>query len=542
MTQELYFKLFIFIPISLVSTFLATVYLKSTSAFIISKKPESILTFLLLVTFLVRLPYVLPVEVNVDTSTWLASVIAIKHYPDWLWTFLNYTDSRPLTVFPLIAASWIGIPVNYYTSECLGIIFWLGTVLFLFKILNFYLTKTASLIICWGLCLLIGTMYLSDYTSYNSEQSGILMITGCVYGYLAYLYQCTKSNLLVFTTGFVLGNLVFVKFQNVPMGLLIAGAFLLEIITRKEWRKGVFLILGGVLPTLVINFYYLKKGELGMFWDNYFWNYFYYSYTTQFSNLPISERFSPLRIVKFIYNSQNSRIYFFTITILILCSSFLAYKPLLSLKSSYKKAIGFGVLLIGVSLYSILQSGNSFQHYRLYLLIPLSLFFGLTLGLLSEKRQQILLIIFLVCCTFMAGYNLCTRPETTDLSFNELDEKIIGIITKATSETDPIVVWGWRDQLYVRSNRPMGFRDAHTFHFALKSKLIPTWTADFLDDMQSNKPELFIDVTTPPEYSIFSQILVPYEHNPDIKNYINSHYQLHQSISGVRIYKRLKSS
>lgn len=493
---------------------------------------------MLAVTFLIRLPYVVDVELNIDTSTWLSAVIAIKHYPNWLWTFLNYTDSRPLTVLPLLILSFLGVHTGYYVSECLGILCWLGSIYFLFKTLNLFLTKKGSLLVCWGLCLLIGTMYLSDYTSYNSEQLSILMLSVAVYGYVRYLKKIRNNDLLVLGTGFILGNLPFVKFQNVPMGLLIAGFFLLEIIGRKEWKKAILLVIGGISPVLLINIYYISQGKLGMFWNNYFWNYFYYSYTTQFSSLPIGERFNPIRILKFIYNSQNSRVYLLTVSALIIACLFTGYKSVFSAKNPARKALLFGSLFIVVSLYSLFQSGNSFQHYRLYLFVPLTLFLGILVSILSYNRQKLMLLIFLSLCTLMAGINIYARPESVDMSHADLDLKIVQSIQANSTEKDPIVVWGWRDQLYVRANRPMGYRDAHTFHFSLQSELIPSWTADLLADMKTNKPMLFIDTTKPEDYAIFSQILVTHENIPTVRQYVSQFYHLIETIDGARIYKR----
>lgn len=538
MIHHFYFKLSVFLVLLVVSGCLAKFYMLPEWNKLSSQRAIVYLFFLLTLTFLVRLPYVVDVELNIDTSTWLTAVIAIKHYPDQLWTFLNYTDSRPLTVLPLLIVSFLGIHTGYYASECVGIIFWLGSVFFLFKTLNLFLTKRASLLICWGLCLLIGTMYLSDYTSYNSEQVGILMLSAAVYGYTSYLKKIRNSHLLILGTGFILGNLPFVKFQNVPMGLLIAGFFLFEIINRKEWKKALLLITGGILPALLINIYYISQGKLEMFWNNYFWNYFYYSYTTQFSSVPIGERFNPIRVAKFIYNSQNSRIYLLTVTSLIIACLATGYKSVFSAKNPVRTTLLFGFLFILVSLYSLFQSGNSFQHYRLYLFIPLTLFFGLLTGILSAERQKRMLMIFLSLCTLMAGINILARPESVDMSHADLDRKIVQSIKANSSEKDPIVIWGWRDQLYVHANRPMGYRDAHTFHFSLKSELIPTWTADLMADLQTNKPLLFIDTTQPEDYSIFSKILVTHEKIPAVRQYVSRFYHLIDTIDGTRIYKR----
>ncbi|MCF2446406.1 hypothetical protein L0657_20780 [Dyadobacter sp. CY345] len=540
MIYHFYFKLFLYIVIIFVGIGLYLFNRTSEKGNQHAQKADKYFIGLLILTFLLRLPYFLNIEVNVDTSTWLSSLIAINYYPDWLWIFFNFTDSRPLTVFPLIIISWLGVSVNYYTSECLGVILWLGSLFFLFKTLNLYLDKSASLIISWGLCLFVGTMFLPDYTSYNSEQLGILMLTGCTYGYMRYLSHKKTHYISIGFTGLILGSLPFVKFQNVPMGFLIAAAFLLEILLRKEWGNVMLFIFGGILPTLIVNIYYLSENKLMVFWNNYFWNYFYYSYTTQFSNVPISERFNPIRILNFIYYSANSRIYMFSATFVIIAAVISCSKTFSFWTLKNKKTITFCVLFLLISLYSVLQSGNSFQHYRLYLFLPLTLLLGVFVALAAQEHRKNLLISLLIGCTIMAGFNLYIRPEKADTSFQNLDSLVVRYIEKETNPSEPIVVWGWRDRLYVLAHRPMGFRDAHTFHFSLKSKLIPNWTKDFIEDMEKNKPSLFIDATQPADYSIFSKMLLPYEKVPVINEYVQSHYTLIAKIEGTRILKRTR--
>ncbi|MEO6686379.1 MAG: hypothetical protein ABIN24_10445, partial [Dyadobacter sp.] len=77
-------------------------------------------------------------ESNIDTSTWLSGMHTVNHYSAWIWTLLNYTDSRPLTVLPLILVSKLGLNVGYVVSECVGLIFWLATTFFLYKIFDLF--------------------------------------------------------------------------------------------------------------------------------------------------------------------------------------------------------------------------------------------------------------------------------------------------------------------------------------------------------------------------------------------------------------------
>ncbi|MBE9462989.1 hypothetical protein ACFP1I_14690 [Dyadobacter subterraneus] len=476
-------------------------------------------------------------ESNIDTSTWLSAVYTVNHYPEWIWTLLNYTDSRPLTVLPLIFVSKLGINVGYIVSECVGLVFWLTTTFLLYKIFDFFLSKQVSLILIWGFCLLIGTTFVSDYTAYNSEQLSVLLLTACTYAYLTYSYDQWKSSWGILFFGFAMGSLVYVKFQNVPMGIFISIALFIEVLVKKRYKSALILISGALILTIFINLYYYSKGSLMIFWNNYFWNYFYYAYTTQFSDVPISDRFNLVRIFRFIYFYDDSKWYYLSITIVAIVGIIANVVKRQPTTARQKQIFFFSLLYIFVSLYAVLQSGNSFAHYKLYLWVPVTLFTGIIIALSPTKIQKYCLIFFIISSAFIAGKNLLNKEKNLLADHSDLDQKIIASIRRNSRSGEPVVVWGWRDQLYVRAQRPMGYRDAHSFHFALKSRLIPYWTIDFLHDIRKNKPSVFIDVTQPEGYSTFAKILSPHYNIPQIREYINKYYSLIENIEGVRIYK-----
>lgn len=536
MIYNFYFKLFLFAVLLFTTFWLAKTYLKPNKYSI--RSPEFLVLGLLVLTFSIRFFYMEEVESNIDTSTWLSGMHTVNHYNSWLWTLLNYTDSRPLTVLPLILVSKLGINVGYIVSECIGLLFWLTTTFFLYKIFDLFLSKEINLILIWGFCLLIGTTFVSDYTAYNSEQLSVLMLTASTYAYLSYCYGRWKSYTGILVFGIIMGSLVYVKFQNVPMGIFITSALLIELIIQKRWQSITILIIGGFLPTIVINLYYFSQGSLTIFWNNYFWNYFYYAYTTQFSDVPISDRFNLVRIFRFIYFYDDSKWYFFVITIIVTVGIISNVIKRLPTSISQRKFFIFSFLYLFVCLYAILQSGNSFGHYKLYLWVPVTLFTGIIISISPVIVQKYCLLFFLVTGTVIAGKNLLLKEKNLVAIHSMLDQKIIASIRRNSRSDESVVVWGWRDQLYVRTQRPMGYRDAHSFHFALKSRLIPYWTTDFLNDIQQNKPSVFIDVTKPEGYSTFAKILSPHNNIPQIKKYINKYYSLIETIEGVRVYKR----
>jgi hypothetical protein len=538
MIYSLYFKIFIFFIFLLVSLGLFKLYgLKAVNQ--IDKKKGAFIFFALLaVTMAVRLLYLHEIG-DVDTSTWLSSVVAFNHYPSKLWVLLNYTDSRPLTVLPLIVGHWFGIPVSDKGSEIVGMLLWAGTIALLYITCNLFTSRRASLIIVWSLCLFVGSAWYG-YAVYNSEHVSILMITASMTAYITYVYHKWNSNWISLLVGILLGSLIYAKFQNVPMGLLTGAFLLFEMIQRKKWNASVALLSGSILPTLLINVYYGLNDKLETFWNNYFWNNFYYSYTVQFSNVPIAARFSIHRMYHFILYAGNTGYYLITLSVLFVAALLVVGKNLFNTSVRERKVLIFMTLFVIASVYAVLQSGNDFQHYKLYVIVPYLVLVALLIFISPSPAQKYLIGILIIGSLLQAARSLKDlKYMAAEEVYRELDSRVIASINKNSGPSQPIVIWGWRDLLYVEANRPMGYRDAHVFHFSLKSPLIPYWTRDFMDDMEENKPELFIDAMIP-VYSERGHLLLSHDQVRKVNEYIQKKYQLIEQFDGVRIFKRRK--
>lgn len=497
-----------------------------------------LLAGMLLLTFLIRLLYLRNIENDVDTSTWLSAVISFNHYDSKIWTLLNYSDSRPLTVLPLIAGHWLGLPVGYASAETIGLLFWIGSMFLLYKTFNIFLPKTMTLVVIWSLCLFISTIWYG-FAAYNSEHVSIFMIALSVAAYISFVYGKWKNGLVSISVGILLGSFVYAKFQNAPMGVLIGLFLFIEMGMRKQWKNGILLIFGSILPTLLINIYFASIEKLDVFWNNYFWNYFYYSFTNQFSGMPLSSRFSVLRCIRFVLYSANSGIYILTLGVVIVAGFLLNYKSFLKKSGAEIRVFTFSFFLLFLSVYAVLQSGNNFQHYKLYIIIPLLLFAVLILSQNQLPIRRYLLVFLTAGSLLQTAINIYTLKDLNGVDETAvLDDELINTIRQYTITSDPIVVWGWRDAIFVRANRPMGYRDAHVFHFSLQSPLIPYWTRDFISDMEINKPKLFIEAMIP-VYSERGHMLRSHDEVPAIYNYVRKHYKLVKEFNGIKIFRRI---
>lgn len=537
MIYNFYFKLFLFVVFFLSTLWIYRAYLNDTKRKVFARYAAAMIAAMLLLVWAARIPFLRDREYDIDTSTWLSAVIAINHYPDKLWTLLNYTDARPLTVFPLLAGSWVGMPVSYSSAEIIGLLLWTGTVLCLYQICKLFAGKSLSLVVTWSLALFLGTI-CHIFAAYNSEHNSIFMLTAGVALFFLYVYRRWESPAIATLTGILLGSLVYAKFQNAPMGLLTGAFLLLAMAQRQDWRNMVALIAGCLFPTIVVNVFYGTRGKLDVFWNNYFWNYFYYSFTTQFSSMPIAERFSPGRIIRFIFYATSSGLYVVTLAALAVALPVLSFKKWSSGFRTNWIPVVFTFLFLLLSIYAVLQSGNNFEHYKLFLFVPFLIFNALFLSVSKPQVQKYAVALLLLGGIAQTAVSLKYLDGTIAYDRRtDIDKKVVGHIVRYTTASDPVVVWGWRDGLMVSSHRPMGYRDVHTFHFSMKSPLVPNWTRDFLEDMEENKPKIFVEAMIP-EYSERGHLFLQHDKVPVVREYVQRHYRLVRELDGVKIFHR----
>lgn len=490
------------------------------------------LLFLFGAVLITRSAHLLHYEPNVDTSTWLNSTLTISKASNKLWTWLNYTDGRPFTVFPLWLGSLLGFRISYLSSELIGIGLWCVTLYFLAQtllLLGWRSGRVYALIL--ALAGFIATTDYGDFVGYNSEVASMWILALAVWICVRWLDQPTPW--IALALGLTLGVLPYAKFQNAPMGLVIAAFAGISWIQRKNWKAVLMLGLGGLLPSLGLIGYYSSLGQLETFWNHYFLYYFYYSYTDEFSKLTTAQRFSPIRFLELSLTPSSLR--------WIAAGLFLAAGALLVHFTRKKKTSldWLALTLLITTYYAILQSGNNFHHYALY--VPY--FFTLVIGIwgrdLEKAAFQKLVLFLILFGSVQSIVNLWYRKPIPPPDHDDLAHEVAGIIKQNSDPDDRMVLWGWADRVYVYAERPMGHRYPYTIGIFYPSPLHDVRVVDFLKDMEENRPRIFVDVCGT-SLTYFGNEKERHEATPEIGRYVRQHYQLIEQTEGVRIYKRMQ--
>ncbi|MGA0555898.1 hypothetical protein ACO2Q8_04540 [Larkinella sp. VNQ87] len=481
---------------------------------------------------LIRLLYLPDREQNVDTGTWIATAITVGKASDPLYTLLTSSDGRPLGVLPLALLEMAGIPLEYASIDLLGVLIWCLT-LWLFRrlIIRFLPEETATCLI-WLPILLLSTIWYHDFASFNTEITGNLWLMLGIFG-LERL--SSKSGKMALFLGFWLGCLPFVKFQTVPMGLVF-GLFAVWKLYRIGRIGALAGLLGGaVVPVLLLTVYFASRNDLESFWGDYFSNYFVYSYTTEYSSLSGWERFSPVRIGRYLFHSYKVAGFWLALFLAMLFGSGRLFR--LPLKTGQRERFWLAVSWWTASLYAVLQAGNNYPHYQLFLFFP-SLFLLavlLEINVLSTTRRMLFLSLGLALA--QAAVNTVYRAPLPVHPGEPVFRQLTSEIQNRTQPNESVVVWGYLDRLHVYARRPMGYRSSNTFWVYSPTSTQPYRIRQFLGDLQQNRPRLFVDALSH-RLAPFSDQAYRFERIPAINAYIREHYRLIKTVEDVRIFER----
>lgn len=495
----------------------------------------------LLVLIAIRWFYQIPTELDVDTSTWISSAISTAHSDRPLWTLLNYSDSRPLTVLPLAVAEMAGINVDWALADGIGVMLWVATLTFVFLMFKHWFSSARSFLFTAPLLFFQAFHLWPGFMTYNSEHVCILMLTVGFWAVIK-LKDSAYSSWCYFLLGLWLGLLPFAKFQTIPMGLVLALFLVFFLFKTQQWKRLLALIGGGVLPLLLVNGYYYHYDQLGTFWNDYFWSYYYYSFSTVHSKLETSNRFSPLTIGRFVFQPAATRVFWAVQVVLILTGvvQFLRFPARRVVVSRSVMGLAVGVAL--VSLYAVLQAGNPFDHYLLFLFVPSVVLAGFCSLYFSPKTFSSLWTVALLAIALEGVRNVVAFPLGAVPKLPKSDAMIRKAIQANIFPNETMTIWGYADRFFVYEHLPAGNRLPHSYWIYTKSPLQTHRQRELIDDLDQNKPALFMDAMVAPVSTIYVPDNVNYRHEkfPIIAKYVREHYTLVDVVKGARFYRRKK--
>lgn len=485
--------------------------------------------------------FLAPFQLNPDESTWAAG--AIKAMVDFApWRGFDTGTSGPLNAYIVALPALFGAPITFGSGRVVATCLMGMAMIALYCAVKWTNgTQVARLSVLPPVVLLALTTDW-DFVHYSSEHLAICLTTIVLAAsaYLAKSEGSMRSRVIAGSVaGFCAGSALFAKFQAVPIAFVVflfalAAVFSLWKRSKKEGRRAALALVGGLcaIPTAMM----ASLCWSGTLYDAYL----------SYIRLNIDYAVHGSRKLPLAYFLQSSRIYaFFMIASLLI----IVYGATVSLR---RGGVGHraacvsvsSLVLLLTSLFVIYQPRLAFPHYLLFSIVPFSFCTASALGLARNTSsagsgQRLFAILFASLFVIPALSTARSgNPFLLQLTYNlEHPRSVVAdAISQYAKPGDPISVWGWASEYYVKTGTVTAAREAETAREIEPSPYRDYFRWRYLLDIQRRKPIVFVDAVSPTAFRLTDRASQGYEIFPELKTYIRENYELKEHIGGVRIF------
>jgi len=516
---------------------------KPGGRWLIISNDTAILALFSLTILLLRFPGFARGQLNVDESQWMAEAITLQEDPRY---YLSTICFGPLVSYPIVFMTWFGATVSYGVVKLLATIIWIAVAIFTFKSFKNFFNSSLAGVLTLPLVTVVSLFTFQDYVAYNAEHAPIFLISLGLYLFSRVYKKADKARPIdYYLVGFILGCVPFSKIQAAPVAFAM-GVYLIYYFGINKSR---YLVAGAFSFPLLVLGYLLTLDLTPVFMNSTLGQISYAQDHGKLNVLSFIEKLS--HYPSYILEPRNTKYYFRTQLFFILLTFiplFLFRKHLLS---NYLKLIGLAVLYLVVSLYVVYQSGHTFDHYILLLVAPVSFLSGILIGSLfrtdpvmglSSKSKTILLGVYLIAASIIPCFFVLETGNVALVGgeYNAAEgfgrNQIVRVIQKYKKENDRLSVWGWANHYNVLAGLPQGTRYTNSQWQIEPFPQQSNYLDIYVSDLEKNKPAFFMDAVAPGEFHYKDASVYGYQNFPQIKAFIDKHYNYVDKISGVRIY------
>ncbi|GAB4035353.1 hypothetical protein [Spirosoma gilvum] len=507
------------------------------------KQQLGLLIALLGLLFFKRLPILfINWELNPDESQLLSQAITLKHHPVY-WKYIDGATMGPLSSYYVALPGYVGIPLNYVVLRWLAFACMVVSVVTgYFTIENFFSARTARLAVLPFVAFLAFTTNM-DFLHATNEQLSLALIGLSIWQYSRlWRRQAFDSGSGLFLLGFLSSLVPFAKLQGTPTVLaVILAAFLslfgqFSVIPRaKFWRALGGLVAGGLLFPALVVVLTISFGVFSDFLQFYLVSNFAYGAEATFWDFL-------LLFPAFIAHTTDFLVFLLPTFAVVL--GWLVIRP----RHAENKAglLLFSLGLVAASGYAIIKPGNAFTHYLLYLAIPVCLVSAWFIDKLRTSLHTTLWVAFVLLSVGISAFLQADKPASDPLTIYKKTpfdfrsfrrSPTAQEALKLAKPGDDLVVWGWAPLYNVQTQMPQGVCDNHVIRCVMGSNQ-PVHRARYIRNMEASRPPVFIDAVGPNSIWLNDRAKFGYETFPELKQYIDQHYQLVGEIEHNRIFAR----
>lgn len=538
---------------------LVNFYSTSKNTSLLNRISNSHFLFALLIfltVLILRLPGVTRLETNPDEGLWVSAALTLIKDPRF-WITVDGSTGGPLVSYPLTIFQLLGDKINYGSAKLLGILIWAACAVFMYYTYRRFFTDSIARLIVLPLVACVASFTHWDYVAYNSEHIPILLLSASLFLYsLIETWQNNpKKDLIFFIAAFILGCLPYAKLQAVPMGLTIA----LFIILFKSRIQIIYAIAGGIAPTALVLIYLFSFNAFDDFWQSYIVsNFDYASKGVTGNNLSLVDKLK--NFPEYALIVRDSKLYFI-IQFVIFILTGLALLPIRkNIPGKQVKLIILAGLLICSSILGIVQPGNIFHHYILFLVLPAAFLPATMIGTLitcyqssavrmdyAGKPTFIALVTLIAISVFMPLSRDTIAFEQIKINNYTIKMKspVAEKILEYAKPGEQMAQWGWANRYYAETGLRLGTRDVASFFQMKANQQKDYYLTDrqqnyylnrYITDLQKNKPVIFIEAVGPNQFAFIDSVSQSFNNFPMVRDVINEQYNLIEKIDGVKIY------
>ncbi|MBX3736410.1 MAG: hypothetical protein KF715_06975 [Candidatus Didemnitutus sp.] len=497
---------------------------------------------LILLTLLAwRWPFLFFVdELNTDESQFIAGTLTLTRDPVF-WRSVDGMTAGPLVYYALLPWTWLGIPLGYLTARVTGVLFVWASLWICYRLLQrVYGESTARLGLLPGV-LFVASALAPDLNHYSSELASLPLTAIAFVLIMAASGTGPAAKWEWLGAGLAAGALPWAKLQTGPIGavIILLGLGLIlqmhQATPGAKLRAAAWLLGGCVLPSLLCATMVVSCGLEEDFYRRYILQNLHYT----------EQRSSPSWLFESIFNLRPASAGF----LIYLLTSFLLAATVVGGRRRPGRIFLAAGLLLMVAIFCVALPKRDFLHYLWLLLLPLSIWCTAALGecrspvaLTSRIPARIALALVLVATVGILGTRVFAGrpPMLGQLGrlWQKPNTEVDSVVDLLTDRGDRLAVWGWRAQEFVKAGLIQGTRGAFSYWSIVPSAQRDYYRACHLQDMESQRPEVFIDSVGPNAIFFQNRLAEGHESFPALAQLVARDYRLVADLGYSRIYAR----
>jgi hypothetical protein len=491
-----------------------------------------------------------------DEAQTLAAAQTLAQQPI-LYRFADGASAGPLVIYGA-GLPWIfGMPPSLLLARLTAVLFgWIGVSAIYFGIRSTGVELAARLS-ALTVALFYAFTEFWNYVHYNSEMLPSALCA-CATACMLWMFQNQEAGSiprnwkrLAFIAALVLSLVPFSKLQLVPLALLIGlmvfvrGLWILGF----EWRPalaymGQVALSVLIFPTAFFLFIYLG-GSFDYFYHSYLANNLLYAASGYASHGYVAKQLlkTGADMIPWIEGVATASVIFF------ISGLVLAYRRRPHAKNGNLQTI-LCIILAVTAGYCVLAPSRDYIHYLLLLPMPLGFALGtgmssilLDSGSAQSRRISSFLvpaILILLLAPYLNGQIRAAQPWA-GLAANWAHKPKEGIeaelIKRSHDPGDGLLVWGYHPELNVTTGIHQATRLSTTSAQIQQNALTPYYRTALMEDLRFHPPRFIVDDVCASDLLFKDHSLYGPQCFHEFKEFLDNHYQLIGTYSGMRLYE-----